>query len=160
MGEPKRGASLSNSMSFAGKQGEHELTYFADLCPYGYRRVEPRFNERLLSVGWLDPSVPFSKGIVEHDIFGKLFRLCESPVSRSRGYHHCPYGSLESPPSPCPCPALTTLAPWTLVVGNGEIKVPGKNGIVYVSPTLICHYIERHGYCPPAEFLEALRNCG
>ncbi|MEY2395403.1 MAG: hypothetical protein QOF94_1748 [Acidobacteriaceae bacterium] len=140
--------------------GEHELTYFADLSPYGYQVVETRFNERWLNVGWIDPSAPFSKGPVEHDVFERLFRLCEKPVNRCRGFHHCLYGSLESPPSRCSIPARSTLGPGTLVVGNGEIRVPGQNGIVYAAPTLICHYVQRHGYCPPAEFLEALRNYG
>jgi hypothetical protein len=39
-------------------------------------------------------------------------------------------------------------------------RASGQNGIVYAAPTLICHYGQRHGYCPPAEFLEALRNYG
>jgi len=141
----------------AEREGANELTYFADLSPYGYRFVQPNFNEKLLNVGWLDPSVPFSKGIVEHEVIARLFRLCEKPMNRCRGYHFCPYGSLESPASPCSCPVRATLGPWTLIVGDGEIRVPGKNGVVYAAPTLICHYVQRHSYCPPAEFLEALR---
>jgi hypothetical protein len=41
-------------------------------------------------------------------------------------------------------------------LGNGEIRVPSENGIVYAAPTLICHYIDRHRYCPPNEFLMAV----
>jgi hypothetical protein len=47
--------------------------------------------------------------------------------------------------------------PWKLAVGNGEIRVSGKDGIVYAAPTLVCHYIQAHGYFPPEEFIEAVR---
>jgi hypothetical protein len=38
---------------------------------------------------------------------------------------------------------------------NGEIRVPGDD-VIYAAPLLIVHYIEEHGYLPPAEFLKAL----
>jgi hypothetical protein len=38
---------------------------------------------------------------------------------------------------------------------NGEIRVAGEQ-VVYAAPLLIIHYIEEHGYLPPAEFLEAV----
>jgi hypothetical protein len=40
-------------------------------------------------------------------------------------------------------------------LGNGEIRVPGANGLVYAAPTLICHYIDEHEYGPPEDFLHA-----
>lgn len=43
------------------------------------------------------------------------------------------------------------------VLGLNEICIPSQaGGIVYSCPTLICHYIEKHGYLPPEEFVEAL----
>jgi hypothetical protein len=63
------------------------MTYFADLTPYGYCWVEPRFNERLLNVGWLDSSASFDRGPVKDELFEKLIRLCEKPVNRTRGFH-------------------------------------------------------------------------
>lgn len=44
----------------------------------------------------------------------------------------------------------------TIALGDAEIDVTGHDK-VYVCPTLIYHYILRHGYRPPAEFLEAVR---
>ena len=38
---------------------------------------------------------------------------------------------------------------------NGEIRVAGE-GVVFAAPVLIVHYIEEHGYLPPAQFLEAV----
>jgi hypothetical protein len=43
-----------------------------------------------------------------------------------------------------------------VTVANGEIRVAEKNKVVYAAPTLICHYIEGHPYCPPSEFLDAV----
>ena len=44
----------------------------------------------------------------------------------------------------------------SIALGNGEIRVHGRNGKVYASPTLVCHYIDKHGYCPPQEFADAV----
>lgn len=132
------------------------MTYFADLTPYGYRWVEPHFSERLVNVGWLDSSASFDRGQVSDDVVEKLFRLCEKPVSRTRGYHRCPFQPPGSPASSCPYPPEMKLGPWTIVVGDAEIGVPGNHGIVYAAPTLIGHYIQTHSYRPPEEFLAAV----
>ena len=42
-----------------------------------------------------------------------------------------------------------------LLLGNWEIWIPGPNEMVYATPALIIHYIEKHEYCPPEEFIEA-----
>jgi hypothetical protein len=42
---------------------------------------------------------------------------------------------------------------------NGEIRVTSE-GIIYAAPVLIVHYIEEHGYLPPAQFLEAIDKAG
>jgi hypothetical protein len=44
----------------------------------------------------------------------------------------------------------------TVTLGDAEIRVPGE-GKAYACPTLIYHYIVKHGYLPPDEFLEAVR---
>jgi hypothetical protein len=40
--------------------------------------------------------------------------------------------------------------------GSAEIIVPGRDGKVYRAPTLIGHYVGRHRYRPPREFVEAV----
>jgi hypothetical protein len=42
------------------------------------------------------------------------------------------------------------------MLGNGEIRVRGLDGKIYVAPVLIFHYISRHEYLPPGVFLEAV----
>lgn len=44
-------------------------------------------------------------------------------------------------------------------VGSGvSLFVPG-DAVIYVSPTSITHYIDAHGYQPPAEFCDAVLRC-
>jgi hypothetical protein len=49
-----------------------------------------------------------------------------------------------------------TIDPPAGTFGNGEIYVPGRSNIVYVAPALVAHYVEKHDYLPPAEFIDAL----
>lgn len=42
-------------------------------------------------------------------------------------------------------------------LGCSELMVPDeKNGFFYVSPSMIIHYIEKHGYLPPESFCDAV----
>jgi hypothetical protein len=41
-------------------------------------------------------------------------------------------------------------------LGDAEVRVTGRDGKVYAAPNLLYHYIEKHGYKPPDEFVEAL----
>lgn len=46
----------------------------------------------------------------------------------------------------------------TLFLGNWEIWIPGRDGKVFASPGLIIHYVEKHEYLPPQEFVAAAMN--
>jgi len=48
------------------------------------------------------------------------------------------------------------ITPPPEMMGNGEIRVAGLNGLVYVAPVLIVHYVQVHSYLPPAEFIRAV----
>ena len=39
--------------------------------------------------------------------------------------------------------------------GNENFGVPSGE-LLFVAPEMVVHYIEEHGYCPPAEFVEAV----
>jgi len=132
------------------------LTYFADLSVYGYHTFQPVPNPKLLNIGWLDPSVTYTSAPVDSKLVDKIFSLCKRPTNLCRGYNPCRFGASQAPFAPCPYPPSAFSGPWKLVVGSEEIRVPGKDGIVYAAPTLLCHSIEAHGYCPPKEFIEAV----
>ena len=41
-------------------------------------------------------------------------------------------------------------------LGSAEIRVLGGGGKVYAAPNLIYHYVAKHKYRPPEEFIEAV----
>jgi hypothetical protein len=49
---------------------------------------------------------------------------------------------------------------WIKAKGNGEIHVVGSDGITYVAPALIVHYMASHKYLPPKEFIDAVLSSG
>lgn len=135
------------------------MTYFPDLTPYGYGRVSQR---GILNVGWLDNRHPFNQGSVDAHLIEKLRSLAAKPMELTRGFHICEL---------CAIPALPkeTLPPGHFVLdmnspygkwlasrrGNGEIRVCYQ-GVTFAAPVLIVHYIEKHGYLPPVQFLAAI----
>jgi len=39
---------------------------------------------------------------------------------------------------------------------NTEIHVSGENGVTYVAPVMIYHYVKEHHYQPLMEFIKAV----
>ena len=108
----------------------------------------------VVNVGWLSHEHDFPKGVASSTFVVRLERFVSSPVNRRRGIHvceFCPYPPIEKLPN-----GLNVIKPPPGTAGNGEIRVPGKNGMIYAAPVLIHHYVTKHGYLPPAEFIEAI----
>ena len=77
---------------------------------------------------------------------GFIEKLKEYPVVNIyRVFHLCEYCDKQMEGDKTVC-----------AMGNGEIRVIGKDGQVYSAPKLIIHYIEAHGYKVPDEFIEAV----
>jgi hypothetical protein len=123
------------------------MTYFEDLTAYSYSHF-PRHDTWLVNIGWLDVNHPFPHGEVDPSIVEKIRKLCKAPVNQTRGLHKCPMCSQFS--------IWELISGETVTLGSAEIHVPGK-GVTYACPTLIYHYIAKHGYLPPEEFLETVR---
>ena len=126
--------------------------FFADLTPYEYGREEP--VSHILNVGWLSREHPFRSGETPAGLVEALRRWIATPVNLYRGRHLCEF---------CPEPVAfldrqghRTIEPPPDTAGNGEIRVPGADGRVYVAPVLVAHYVEVHEYLPPPEFVEAV----
>jgi hypothetical protein len=69
-----------------------------------------------------------------------------------RGYHLCEF-------CPAPEPLQLELPHQTLMLGSGEIWVPSSDSrCIYAAPDLIHHYMAKHHYAPPDEFLAAVAN--
>src|SRR5262245_10212871 len=125
--------------------------FFADLTPYEYGG-QPQDN--LLNVGWLSRDQPFSTGTPPDGFLQVLRRLVASPVNLYRGFHICEF--CPDPPAGSTGHQSSTPPPGTF--GNGEIRVSGVGGVIYVAPVLVAHYVEVHRYLPPATFIEAVLN--
>ena len=123
------------------------MAYYEDLTAYSYSHF-PRHDTYLVNIGWLDVSHPFPRGEVDPVIVGRIRELCKAPVNQTRGLHRCSMCS--------EFPIIELIDGETVTLGSAEIHVGGK-GVTYACPTLIYHYIVKHGYLPPGEFLEAAR---
>lgn len=116
------------------------MAYFEDLTPYTYGRNfdGPDFGPRpVLNVGWLDASHSVPTDPPSPELVARLDALVKtSLVNLYRGWHTCHVCSSAH--------------------GNGEIRVLGYDGIVYVAPALIAHYVSAHHYDPPSAFVAAV----
>lgn len=113
----------------------------------------------VVHIGWLGRDHPYPHGAVRSVLVQKLKRLCAHPVEMYRGVHVCEL---------CIPPEEIGKSPGDLMerhriwwewakhrASNGEIRV-STAALTYAAPLMITHYIEEHGYCPPAEFLAAV----
>lgn len=136
------------------------MTYFPDYSPYAYGHGS---HPGVVHVGWLDNIHPYPKGTVDARLIGKMKSLARNPVELYRGKHICelcaePRGLVKTiPPNRCIDPNGSWWQWASQRWSNGEIRVSGE-GVVFAAPVLIVHYIEAHGYLPPAEFLRAVEH--
>lgn len=117
------------------------MTWFADYAPL--TAFGDELSTSLRAVGWLDPGQSYLTGCVDrhmYDRLGELLRHAWQPLAHA-GVHSCELCQFNPEKS-----------------GTQNLFVPG-DGIIYVCPELILHYINAHHYCPPAEFCTAVVSC-
>jgi hypothetical protein len=116
------------------------MAFLSDLCPCTYLPCDP--GDAILSIGWLEKGAEFRKGRVPANVFARLKELCRRPWQPfvACGFHECTLCQLEG------------------ARGSANVFIPGE-GVIYVCPELILHYICAHWYLPPDEFCEAVRRC-
>jgi hypothetical protein len=116
------------------------MAWFEDLaeCTYFPTRVGA-----LRAVGWLERGRPFSVGAVDARVYSKLKQLSANPWEPfvTAGSHSCDLCTYEPGAS-----------------GSGNVFVP-TDTLIYVCPALIVHYMNAHGYQPPAIFCSAVLAC-
>lgn len=128
------------------------MSCFSDLTPYTYgpdyssgQRRGDDAQPNTVNIGWLD-SVTLGEnraaaasngdGFVPPEFTDRLAELVKhNLVNEYRGSHIC----------------------WceTRHRSNGEIRVT-HNGVTYVAPQAIFHYVTAHGYTPPQVFIDAV----
>ncbi|WBC17744.1 hypothetical protein O7600_13350 [Micromonospora sp. WMMA1998] len=107
----------------------------------------------------MDLPQAFPSGPVSGDLVARLSALAEKPVNLTRGFHLCPF-CLAQARSEFSMDdggkALLDSLRGLGAMGNGEILVRGEEGVCYLAPVLVSHYVELHGYQPPREFVVAV----
>jgi hypothetical protein len=128
------------------------MPYFEDLTKFSYH--EKASVKNVINVGWLSKNHDFPVGKIALLAIHIIKNLVESPVNKFRGVHYCEF---------CPPPIKEKIDGFISYktirecpFGNGEIHVLGANGVTYIAPTLIAHYIEEHNYTPPQEFIDSV----
>jgi hypothetical protein len=133
------------------------MAYFKDLTPYRYSKNSIGIdNKPVLNVGWLTHTQKFETGYVPEEFKANIFSHCldQFLVNLTFGLHICEICGL-SDEQWLESYQKAEKGEEYMNEGNGEIRVIGKDA-VYASPALIYHYVTKHQYKPPNEFIEAV----
>lgn len=100
-------------------------------------------GDHVRAVGWLHPDHPYTKGEVSPDFLARLKEFAAQCGQSAEALFFGAWGGIHT----CEfCGKAHSAA---------EFGVPGDD-VLFVAPQMIVHYIEQHGYCPPAEFAAAV----
>ncbi len=128
------------------------MSHYVDLSPCDYFWEDATHFK---AVGWLARGESFATGEVSELVFEKLCELLVNPWNPAypAGFHSCEL---------CRFTGGMGQAQFKSFVISGQsassLFIPG-DGVIYVSPSSITHYIDAHAYQPPEEFCEAVLRC-
>jgi hypothetical protein len=130
------------------------MSYYPDLSPYAYMPETIGQGVKALNVGWLSLWHGFPKGDTPPGFTEALGLLCrDRPSARTRGVHACglPHRIGEKRK-----PLHIDVEGQRVLLGTAEVRVVSQTGEWLIAPTLVHHYVTRHRYLPPPEFVEAV----
>jgi len=111
-------------------------------------------GNEIIHIGWLSSQYDFNKGRVDNSIFYLLWEHLRYKINVQRGFHKCEYcNSFFNTKNP-----TVKYNDEVIKVGYYSIIVFDKKERIYEAPSLIFHYIKKHQYLPPVEFIDALTN--
>jgi len=107
--------------------------------------------EEIYNIGWLSIDSRFNKKTPDKRVVDKLIALRKSLLAnQTRGIYPCYFcndfneGNYQ-------------IQDTRLFFGSAEIWIPNKSFTkTFACPNLIIHYIDKHHYSPPKEFIEAV----
>jgi hypothetical protein len=122
------------------------MPHIADLTPIGH--------PQLIAVGWLARGAPFSRGPVSGAFVAALISLLEDPWQPHVpiGAHGCEFCRISGGP------AQLVHAGRSIQLGALNLYIPHE-GKIFVSPSLMAHYIDAHEYAPPDIYQAAVLKC-
>jgi hypothetical protein len=111
------------------------MSYFPDM---GCESLVAAGNH-VRAIGWLHPDHPFTKGDVPAEFLARLKEFAVRSADSAEalyfgafaGYHTCEF-----------CGRAHGIGNFGVLSGD----------LLFVAPEMVVHYIEQHGYSPPAEF--------
>lgn len=123
-----------------------------DLCRYHTGPFDAdNWSVPLRAIGWLEHPHQFDTGATPSGLAARLQMLVKQGRS---AYSHYNFRGVKFC-SICKSAGLDSPGPiWS----QENIFVPG-NGVVYIAPGGIVHYVEAHSYLPPREFIDAVFSC-
>jgi hypothetical protein len=110
---------------------------------------------RLIAVGWLvSPGSASGPAAADTALIERLADLLRDPwqPALALGRHRCAACLYSGGPS------HFSYRGAEVALGTNNLYVPAGE-VVYVCPSLIVHYMDSHGYTPPAEFRAAVLAC-
>lgn len=115
-------------------------------------------SAKLLAVGWLKPGHDFRHGEVDDEFIRKLADLFVNPwqPAIAAGRHSCGFCRLTGGPASFRLGNQASCSEIPMGVSN--LWLPA-DGVLFVAPSLILHYMDAHGYSPPDEFRAAVMSC-
>jgi hypothetical protein len=128
------------------------MAYIPDNTVCRYFPIDAPDN--LLAIGWLDGEHAFTHGPMSREFFIKLLDLLRNPWEPicACGYHTCEVCRFSED-------GMATFDGRTIPGKSAANLYVPYQGVIYVAPELIAHYIDSHRYRPPDIFIEAVLAC-
>jgi hypothetical protein len=122
------------------------MAHFSDFSQYEYEL--PMKLKNVENIGWLSHGHEYTRGEPPPEFTASLrWCCCECSTNVRRGSQECIFCDID--PIHIDCGGRRRL------LGSAEIWVPSGQKI-YAAPNLIFHYVEKHNYCPPKQFIDAV----
>lgn len=103
------------------------------------KRGKPIEDFKFIAVGYLDITEEYEKGIVSQSFINKLRQVWSDGLTlASMGHHTCEFCEEEP----------------RAISSSEKVLIDRENNIKYIFPEMIFHYIEKHGFKPPDEFIK------
>jgi hypothetical protein len=100
-------------------------------------------GDHVRAVGWLCSDHPFTRGSVPAEFLARLREFVRLAGDSAKALYFPAFGGFHT----CElCGEFHDIR--NLGVPAGEV--------LYVAPGMVAHYIEQHGYAPPADFVDAV----
>ena len=100
-------------------------------------------GDHVRAVGWLDSDRPHTQGPVPPEFLNRLREFVRLSNASAEALYFGAFGGFHT------CDICGQAH------DSRNFGVPA-GGLLFVAPAMVAHYVEVHGYCPPAEFVAAV----